>query len=461
MKKSDYEIPPWLAPDIFPPSSPACRDFLTDTSPEVFAEGPTRTGKTHLGLLKLITLHFLIPGYKSGIVRATNVDLDNTIRKDLSQVLFRYDLEDPRSPIRALGGPTRFHTLIINEGECVLAGMNRPKRVLGTEFDGLMISQLEQITQEQYEILLTRVSGTAGNWVDEFGNPMFQIWGDLNPATPDFFGYEREKANLTRFIQIGFRDNAYFYRNNRWSRTGFSTVQRLSKSLTGIYRQRYFLGERVAAEGAVFHIRPEHLIDVLPDMRDYLFYNLMDFGVSKSPNVCLWLAWNPAIDDIVVFREFARTHTDTITFGRQMNDINAVCGEPIRLTLTDDDINLVKILRRECGINPIQTARKGAGSIVAGLDHIEYALAQTVLGKPGGLRIYTGLVYGGKDPNPDANDDNLIIELRNLRWDENKPETVVPGRDHRIDPLRYWFLWRHKGVLRPGSGGSTVGALNA
>ena len=456
----DTHAPAWMHPDIFPSTSLNSLAVYETLVPEFCMEGPTRTSKTLKGLEKQIGLHFKIPGLRSAIVRSNNSDMDASIRYDIARTLLRYDLEDPRSPIRQEGGPTRFHTLHINDGEIRLGGLNRPKHILGTEYDLVFISQLDQVTREQYEILKTRCSGSAGNWLYPDGSPIFQIMCDMNPAPPDFWAYDREAEGRMEFIKIGFRDNPYFFRDGRWSKIGFSTVRELDRSLTGIYHDRYFKGLRVAAEGAVFEIRPEHLIDVLPDLSDYLIYNLMDFGVSKSPNVCLWLAWNPRIDDTIVFREFARTDTDTITFGHQMCDINAQVGERPQMTLTDDDINLVKILRRECGITPIQTARKGPGSINDGLMLINHSLAQTVLGKPGGLRIYKGLVYGGADPNPDANDDNLITELRNIRWDAEKSETVVGGRDHRIDPLRYWYLWKHRGGLKPGSGGATAGALN-
>ena len=458
---SKTETPPWLSPEVFSPTSPACKEFLSYMGPEVVAEGPTRVAKTLTGLMELISFHFMVPGARTAIVRATNAALDASVRYDIARTLLRYDLEDPRSPIRASGGPTRFHTLYLNEGECRIGGFSNAKRILGTEYDRVYISQLDEVLEEDYQILKTRCSGSAGNWLDPFGNPLFQISCDMNPAPPDYWAYQREDEGLMKFVKFGFRDNPYFFRGGRWSRSGFTTVRELDRSLTGVYHDRYFKGLRVAAEGAVFEIRPEHLIDVLPDLSDYLLYNLMDFGVSKSPNVCLWLAWNPKIDDTIVYREFARTNTDTITFGHQMNDINAQVGERPQMTLTDDDLNLVKILRRECGIAPIQTARKGPGSINDGLMLINHALAQTVLGKPGGLRIYKGLVHGGADPNPDANDDNLITELRNIRWDAEKSETVIDGRDHRIDPLRYFFLWKHRGGLKPGSGNATVGALNA
>ena len=109
-------------------------------------------GKTINNLVKLFTAHFDVPGLQSCITRANAVDLTPSIRADIRWLL-KYDLDDPRTPVKYYGGPTRFDTLYINEGECRLGGMNRPNNILGTQYDIVMPSQLEQFTEEQYQIL--------------------------------------------------------------------------------------------------------------------------------------------------------------------------------------------------------------------------------------------------------------------------------------------------------------------
>ena len=104
----------------------------------------------------------------SCIVRTNSVDLDDTIRYDLRNTLLKYQLDDPRSPIEQSGGPdTVSHTCDINGGEMRLGGMNRPGRILGTEYDAIMLSELSQFSEDQYQMLKTRCSGSAGNWRDD------------------------------------------------------------------------------------------------------------------------------------------------------------------------------------------------------------------------------------------------------------------------------------------------------
>lgn len=449
----------WQHPKLFPNKSTVFKQLMASTASELTAEGSTRTGKTLACLTKLFALHFKYPGLRSCIVRASNVDLDETIRFDIRNTLLRYDLDDPRSPIRAEGGATRFTRLYINEGECQLGGMNRPHHVLGTERDIVFISQLEQLTQEQYELLLTRCAGTAGNWRDTAGKPRFQILSDCNPDIPSHWMYEREKKDLMKFLHFQFEDNPLFYRDGRWSIDGKTVTEQLDKSLTGIYHDRYFKGLRVAAEGAVFQLQDCHIIDELPDLSNYHFYNAMDFGMS-DPSVCLWIAWDRTANDVIVYREWRRTNTNILDMGREIKRINSENNETIENYIIDRDLHHHQLLQNESGIHST-LARKGPGSVMDGIHLIQNALAQTVLEKPGGLRIYRQLLCN-TDPNPKARGQpDLRREMQALQYDPNKSDAIIPGSDDATDALRYFYLWKHSGAQAPQGTPLTVDRLNA
>lgn len=457
------DAPAWLSPKIYPATSPACLEILSDHSPAVVAEGPTRTSKTLTNLQKVLHLLFTVPNFRASIVRANAVDLDASVRYDLSRTLSRFSFDDPRCPIRVEGGPTKFHTLHFPlGGECRLGGMNNPTHVLGTEYDMIVISQLDELLEEQFALLSTRCAGTAGNWMRKDGMPLFQILSDMNPSIPDFWAYEYEKKELMKFVTVGFKDNPYFFRQNRWSKIGYTAVKQLDRGLTGIYHDRYFKGLRVAAAGAVFEIKDCHLIDTLPDMSGYTLYQAMDFGMS-DPSVNLWIGWNKQINDTIVFREWRRTNTDILTMGHTINSINDVNYHTIEETVTDNDLNNIALLNRECNIPAVSASSvKGPGSVMRGVHLLQHALANTVLGRPGGLRFYTGLLHD-EDPNPDAKGfRDVIQELKNARYDPEKSDQIIDGADHGIDPLRYHFLRRFQGMLDPNASGVplTVGDLN-
>lgn len=432
----------WLNPNIFTPTSNASMQILQDdTTTELTVEGPTRTGKTLVCLLKLFYLHMHIKGLRTAIVRAHNVDLDATIRHDIRNTLLKYDLNDPRSPVQPEGGTKKFHTLYINGGECRIGGLYRPQHILGTEYDLIFISQLEQLTEEQFQILRTRCTGSAGNWRTAQNTPISQILSDCNPDTPHHWMYTREKNGQMKFVKFDFHDNPKFFRQNRWSPDGYKVVTDLNQSLTGIYHDRYFKGYRVAAEGSVFHIQDCHILDELPNLDNYQLYNAMDFGM-KTPSTCLWIAWNRAENDVIVFREWRKTMTNILEMGHEINYINAQNAENISNTIIERDLNHYQLLSRECNIY-CTLARKGPGSIMDGIHLIQNALTQTTLQKPGGLRIYRHLRCN-TDPNPNARTgpQNLIQELQNLRYDPEKNDAILDEDDHAIDPLRYFYLWK-------------------
>lgn len=434
-------------------SSLASEDIMTSTESELAAEGTTRSGKTLICLQKVLGLHFLHKGFRSAIIRSKAVDLHNTIRKDL-RFLCKYDFKDPRSAIRAEGGE-RFHTLHMNHGWCVLAGIDRPYAIMGTQFDLIFISQLEELSEEDYEFLLTRCGGAAANWKDKRGRICSQILADLNPTYPTAWFYKREKSKDTpkgrlRFVKFNFEDNPHFFREGRWTHAGFAYVSNLNRSLSGVYRDRFYSGLRVAAEGAVFELHACHFLEKLPaNFNQYHKYRAMDFGMT-DPSTCLWIAHHVQNNDTIVYREYARTHQNIIDFGKKVKQITAANTEIIADTIIEYDLNHHQLLNKEVGLHCL-LARKGPGSIMDGLHLLQHALSNTMLNRPGGLRVLKkGLVVGGQDPNPDAQKgpQNLIEELQALRYDAEKPDTVVPGGDHRVDPLRYWYLWRHRGAVR-------------
>ena len=443
----------YLHPQIYNGYTAPHRVMMTDRCREICAEGPARTSKTLRNLRKLLALHFRHEGFMSCIVRTNSVDLDDTIRYDLRNTLLKYQLDDPRSPIQQSGGPTRFHTLRINGGEMRLGGMNRPGRILGTEYDAIMLSELSQFTEEQYQMLKTRCSGSAGNWRDANGDVMFQISCDTNPDVPDSWMYQRETEGLLKFIKFGFQDNPYFFRGGRWSRIGKTTVEELDRGLTGIFHDRYFKGLRRAPEGMVFDLADSDIIEELPDMSRWLHYNAMDFGMS-APSVCLWIAENPQTEEVVVYREWRHTQKTSIEMGHEVRTLRQVNGERILGTVIDNDEEKRKLLLTHCRIHA-EVTEKGPGSVFHRTLLVQEALKEKKLKFYRHLRCNADSeLIRNKKPL------DVIQEIRLAHFPKNAKanENPVKGNDHGLDALGYWYLWREGrrgGSVGFASGGAT------
>ena len=442
----------YLHSQIFPGTTEAHKTMMTTRRREVCAEGPARTSKTLRNLRKLLSLHFRHEGFMSCIVRTNSVDLDDTVRYDLRNTLLKYELDDERSPIQQSGGPTRFHTLFINGGELRLGGMNRPGRILGTQYDAIMLSELSQFTDEQYQLLKTRCSGSAGNWRDANGDVMCQMLGDTNPDVPDHWMYQREDAGLVQFVKFGFQDNPYFYRSGRWSKPGKTTVDELNTGLTGIYHDRYFKGLRRAPEGMVFDLAESDIVNELPsDIDRWMHYNAMDFGMS-APSVTLWIAENPQTEEVLVYREWRHTQKNSIEMGNEVKKIREVNGERILHTVIDNDEEKQRLLRTHCRIAS-ELTEKGPGSVFHRTLLVQDAL------KRKRLSFYRHLRFNS-DPELMRNKKPLdvIQEMRMAHFpkDAKRNENPVKGDDHGIDALGYWFLWR-EGRRKGGVGFATGG----
>ena len=438
----------WMSPKVLTSHSENYRALMLDRSPVLLLRGGARMGKTTDILRKVIGLHFKYYGFQSAIVRKNSVDLHDTIRQDI-RFLFRYDLNDPRCPIKIEGGQP-FHTLHINGGRAVLGGMNRPGRVLGTDKDAIFYSQAEQSTFEHFQILRSRVAGTAGNWIEN-GRVMHQFLMDENPLRRDHYLIRLAEEKKIRRIQYRFTDNPLFFRKGRWTQLGIDFVEDLNSSLEGVYHDRYFKGIPSDPEGAVFELRDEHFLDELPpDINEHLFYNCMDFGMSE-PNVCLWIAKNTITNDLLVVRDFRRTQTDIIEFGAEVQAFRKNEREwRVLSTVIDTDPNNQALLRKHCGI-PAVMAKKGPGSREYGINLIQQRLERTLRGVAGSLRFYRGLREGIRpDPNLLRNHKPLdvITEMQNLQYRAEHEKTgtnaddLPVGRDkHGIDALMYLLSW--------------------
>ena len=395
------------------------------------------------------------------IVRANAVDHSQTIRQDIANTLLRYHLQDKRfRGVVEVAGGKAFTDLTVNGNYITLVGMNNPTKILGSEFDIIFNSQVEQLKKDQYEILLTRCGGTSGKWIED-GKIRSLVISDANPDRKDHFLQLRKKKNQTEFIKFNFEDNPLFFRDGEWTQIGLDYKETLRKGLTGVNFERYFLGEWTSPEGAVFIMRDEHVIETLPWRRtyddpdfdeilddatknpkysipppmEYNVYRMMDFG-STAPSVCLWLAEHKDTKDTIVFQEWRKTQTDTLEMAAQVKKHNI--GKP-RKTIIDNDDNIRKILAKS-GISAT-LAPKGHDSVKAGIDMIQEALRKTTEGRNGGIRFYRGLTCNS-DPELENKGLSLdvIAEMGGYVWDETKDSPLRGQSDHGIDPLRYYYL---------------------
>ena len=130
--ENDIGITDWRNPDLFAFRSENCRAVAGYKGTELVVSGPTRCSKTLRILEFLFATMFAYRGLRVLICRSKEVDLRDTIKVDIRDDLLKFDLDDPLSPIKAIGGRNFTH-LEINGGRMTFGGMDRPGKILGNE----------------------------------------------------------------------------------------------------------------------------------------------------------------------------------------------------------------------------------------------------------------------------------------------------------------------------------------
>ena len=400
--------------------------------------GPTRCGKTFLGLEDVISLHFDNPGLRSFVCRSDAVDLQDTIRPDIRE-LSKYSLDDPLSPISAIGrgGARNFRSLEINGGEMVIGGLNRDSRLLGTSFDVIYASQLETIDERSFQKMLTRCAGDAGNLKDADGNNYGLFLSDANPA-PDSEHWVLKYAEEDKIeiINFNFEDNPLYYdRHGEQTNTGNTVITQLDESLEGIYHDLYFKGLWADIAGKLFNFNDNiHFVDAPKDLAAYEWYRGIDFGIT-SPSVCVWFGVHRDDKHVYVHREFRHTKTDTIKLG---HEINHYTQEDVENTVIDNDENAQIQLKRDCEIVTVMT-KKSSTSVMDRIHILQNLLNRSVEGAEGGIYFNRSLRCNN-DPllARDKKPLSTVEEIKKLYADDNDK---IVGSDHGVDALTYGLLW--------------------
>src|SRR5207237_829593 len=86
-----------------------------------------------------------------------------------------------------------------------LVGLDNPGDVLSSEHDYIYVNQAEELARTEWETLLTRATGRAGNV------PRPLVFGDANPGPPSHWILQRERAGRLIKLDTTHRDNPTLY----------------------------------------------------------------------------------------------------------------------------------------------------------------------------------------------------------------------------------------------------------
>lgn len=418
--------------------------------PEALLAGAAGTGKSLALLAKVLAVCGKYPGARTLIVRKTRESLTETVL-----VTWERDVLGPAHPVLT-AAPTlrrvRQNYRFANGSTVVVGGMDKPDKVLSSEWDLIYCPEALDLTVTDWETLGGRLrSGVV---------PYQQIVGDCNPGPPTHWLYRRRRENggpLT-LLTSTHRDNPrYFDRPaGRWTAAGEQYLARL-RLMTGLRRKRFLDGLWAAAEGLVYdgfdpavHVHPAGWRPGPAWPRVWA----IDWGFTNPLVLQVW-----AVDPdgrMHLGREFYKTRVRVETLAKAARKWVEDGEEPrpVRI-LGDHDPEAAATWKEHFG-QTCELADKGDKD--GGIDQLQARFDVQPDGRP---RVYFAADARRHEPDQallDAGKPTCTVEeLAGYVWDTSDPDNPkdVPIKkdDHGMDCGRYAarYVDRHYGTPPPAA----------
>lgn len=430
----------------------ACLALFKTKAPEVLVWGPAGTGKSRACLEKLHAVAMANPGMRALIVRKTAVSLTSsalvTFRRDvLSEALLA-------GIVRWYGGSAEKPPQYIYEnGSTVsIGGMDKPSKILSTEYDAVYIQEATELTVEDWETLSTRVR----NGVVSFQ----QIIADCNPDVANHWLRARSLGDSVVSLESHHTDNPRLYEETkgdvfdverggvRFRLTGYGRdyMGRLG-ALTGVRRQRLLEGKWVSAEGVIYdEFDPlVHLVDRFPVPDSWPRLWAIDWGFTHPTVIQQWA--EDGDGRLFMYREWyysGRLVSDhaaavmrVVAPGGELRDGRYVGGEWIepkpRVVVADHDPEAQEQFRRVTGLKP----RNAEKSVGAGIQAVQKRLRVAGDGRPRLFFMRDCLVERDGTLAERWLPTSTVEEMGGYVWSDRKDESPVKENDDGVDTMRY------------------------
>lgn len=293
------------------------RRIFSCRNPEAILSGPAGTGKS-IGIWN--KLHACLLKYPGARVLALRKTLTSLTTSGI--VTFERHVLHAADGVTFFGGSPRepANYRYPNGSRLVVGGLDRPTKVLSSEYDIIYIQESTEATEEEWELCSTRLRNNV--------IPYQQMLGDCNPDAPTHWIKQRAAAGKLTLLETRHEDNPHYFdaATSEPTEAGKTYIERLD-NLSGVRYKRYRLGLWVAAEGQVYEDFDTalHIID-----RTKLTANAfslwkriwaVDFGYT---NPFVWLEFLISPDnDMYLSREIYRSERLVEDHAR---DILAITG---------------------------------------------------------------------------------------------------------------------------------------
>jgi PBSX family phage terminase large subunit len=253
---------------------------------EVLMVGPAGTGKSRAIIQRL---HFIAHKYPD-----TRIIMCRKTRASLTQTAI-VTYEKKVLPEGWLGSLIHWNTVeqqyeYPNGSIIAVGGLDKPTKVLSSEWDVIYVMEAIELTEEDWETLVIRARNAI--------TPYQMLLADTNPGAETHWLKRRCDTGKVYSIQSRHEDNPAITP---------AYIEAL-KSLTGVRYKRYYLGIWATADGMVYEEDYDasiHLIDRFDVPTSWPRYWVIDWGFR---NPFVWQAWAESPDgEMYRYREIYHT----------------------------------------------------------------------------------------------------------------------------------------------------------
>ena len=349
-------------------------------------QGGTRSGKTYSILLSLVELchRNTNRGAVITIARKTFPALRATAMRDFFEILEREGVYDVMSHNKSDATYALFGNLV------EFISLDQPQKVRGRKRDILYLNEANEATLEDWRQLMLRTRWKA---IIDF-NPSDEFHWIYDEVIP------RDDAD---FYQTTYRDNPFL------EPATIEEIERLRDADENYWRV-YGLGERGASRATIFSHWRE-----CDQVQGRLLTYALDFGYTNDPTAI-----------VAIYQDGEAFYVDEIAYQHRLSnrDISDILHRNVqgRQTIIADSAEPKSIDEiHGYGLN-VHPARKGADSVRAGIQFMQ-----------------------SRPLHVTARSINLIKELRNYKWKEDKNgkqlNEPVDAFNHAIDAMRYGIMF--------------------
>nr|WP_241265667.1 phage terminase large subunit [Streptomyces boncukensis] len=409
---------------------------------EVVMSGPAGTGKS---LACLYRLHFAAlhtPGIRCLIARKTAVSLGSTTLVTFEKKVAAEALV--AGIVKWFGGSPREAAAYryANGSVIVVGGLDKPEKVLSSEYDLVFVDEATELTETDWETLGTRLRNGRLSWQQQLAA--------CNPGAPTHWLKQRADRSKLTMLESRHVDNpAYVNADGSVTGAGRDYFAKLD-ALTGVRRLRLRDGKWAAAEGVIYDgwDPAVHLVAPFRIPREWTRWLAVDFGFT-NPFVAQWWA-EDGDGRLYLYRELYRTRRLVEDHARDIlaavTDRNGQWSEPRpRAVICDHDAEDRATLERHLGMST-SPAKK---TVSDGIQAVQSRLKPAGDGRPRLVLVQGALLERDRDLEDAKLPASTAEEIEGYVWDQKpgKPPKEVPVKesDHGMDALRYMVAERDLG----------------